>query len=75
MKWKKGKKITVKATLKAASSKLKVKNHRKVAFESSDPAVAKVTGKGKITAVKKGTCYIYAYAQDGVSAKVKVTVK
>jgi len=72
---KKGKTFTVKATLKAASSKLKVKNHRKVAFESSDPAVAKVTAKGKITAVKKGTCYIYAYAQDGVSAKVKVTVK
>ena len=23
----------------------------------------------------KGTCYVYAYAQNGVSKKVKVTVK
>ena len=63
----------VKATLKKGS--LKVKIHRKVAYESSDVRIATVSKKGRITGIKKGTCYIYAYAQNGICAKVKVTVK
>ena len=39
------------------------------------PHIAAVNKKGKITAVGKGSCYVYAYAQNGVCAKVKVTVK
>jgi len=70
---KKGKSKKVKAKLKAGS--LKVKSHRKVAWESDNESIAKVNKKGKITGVKKGTCNIYAYAQNGVFAKVKVTVK
>ena len=35
---------------------------------------AKVTNKGVIKAVAPGTCSIYAYAQNGVCAKVAVTV-
>ena len=56
-------------------SKKKVSIHRKVAWESDNLNVAKVNSKGKITAVGKGTCYVYAYAQNGVAAKIKVTVK
>ena len=63
----------MKATLKAGS--LKVKTHRKVAWESGNIEIAKVNKKGKITGVKKGTCYVYAYAQNGVCARVKVTIK
>ena len=59
----------------AASKKLTVKVHRKVSYESSNPKVAKVSKKGVITGKKKGTCYVYAYAQNGVFAKIKVTVK
>ena len=70
---KKGKSKKIKATLK--SGKKKVSIHRKVAWESDNKAVAKVSKSGKITAVGKGTCYIYAYAQNGVMARVKVTVK
>ena len=70
---KKGKSKTVKATLKAGSSKVKI--HRKVAWESGNVSIATVSKKGKIKGVKKGTCYIYAYAQNGVFAKIKVTVK
>lgn len=70
---KKGKSIKLKATLK--NGKLKVSKHRKVAFETDKPSVATVSGSGKIKAVGKGTCYIYAYAQNGVFAKCKVTVK
>ena len=68
-----GKSKTIKATLKAGS--LKVKSHRKVAWESGNVTIAKVNKKGKITGVKKGTCYVYAYAQNGICAKVKVTIK
>ena len=64
--------MKVPAALKKGS--LKVKTHRKVAWESSNISIAKVSSKGKITAVKKGTCYIYAYAQNGVCATIKVTV-
>ena len=49
--------------------------HRKAGFESSDPAVATVTAKGKVTAVGKGSCMIYVYAQNGLFKTVKVTVK
>ena len=72
-----------KLTLKVGKSKMikavqkssrRVQVHRKVAFESSDPAVAKVSPKGKVKAVSAGTCVIYVYAQNGVKAKVTVTV-
>ena len=72
---KKGKKFTLKTKVVAQSKKLKIKNHRKIAFESSKPSVVKVNSKGKIKGVKKGTAYIFAYAQNGVAKKVKVTVK
>ena len=72
---KKGKSFTLKTKLKAESKKLNVKKHRKVAFESSNKSIATVSSKGKIKAKKKGTCYIYAYAQNGVKAKIKVKVK
>ena len=64
---------TIKATLKNGA--LKVKIHRKTAWKSDNISVAKVSSKGKLTAVGKGTCYVYAYAQNGVFAKIKVTVK
>lgn len=67
-----GKSKKIKAKLK---SKKKVSIHRKVAWESDNPDVAKVNSKGKITAIGKGTCYVYAYAQNGVAAKIKVKVK
>ena len=51
------------------------KHARRYRYYSSRKAVAKVTKKGKITAVSKGECVIYVFAQNGVKAKVKVTVK
>ena len=70
---KKGKKFTIKA--KEVKKDKTIKRHRKIAFESSNPKVAAVSSKGVVTAKKKGTCYIYAYAQNGVFKKIKVTVK
>ena len=74
-KLKKGKTATIKAYAKAKSKKLSVKRHRKLAYETSNPKVAKVSSKGKIKAVGKGSCSIYVYAQNGVYKAVKVTVK
>ena len=65
----------IKAKTKPVSKKLKVKKHRAVSYESSNENVAAVTGNGTVKAVGKGTAYIYAYAQDGAMAKVKITVK
>ncbi|HAV89807.1 MAG TPA: hypothetical protein DCW44_00795 [Eubacterium sp.] len=74
-KLKKGKTAKIKAYAKAESKKLKVKKHRKLSYETSNPAVAKVLKNGKIKAVGKGSCNIYVYAQNGVYKQVKVTVK
>ncbi len=72
-----GVKKTYKLKAKAvpASKKLKVKRHRKIKFESTNVKVASVNDKGVITGKGKGTCEVYAYAQNGVFAKIKVTVK
>jgi len=72
---KKGKKFKLAGKQVAASKKLKVKKHRAVTYESTKPKVATVSKKGVIKGKRKGTCYVYAYAQNGVFAKIKVTVK
>ena len=43
--------------------------------ESSNKKVAVVNRNGVITGKGKGTCYVYAYAQNGIFRKTKVTVK
>lgn len=45
-----------------------------ITYESTNKSVATVNSDGKITAIAKGTCNIYAYAQNGVYTKIKVTV-
>ncbi|MDD6645017.1 MAG: Ig-like domain-containing protein [Oscillospiraceae bacterium] len=69
---KKGKTYTLKATCTPTTA-----NSRSVIWKTSKNSVATVNSKGKITAKKKGTCYITATAKDGskISAKCKVTVK
>ena len=72
-------KVTVKAkkTFKLAAKQAgkKLKKHRAVSYETSNAKVATVSKKGVIKGVKKGKCKIYAYAQNGVCAVIKVTVK
>lgn len=72
---KKGKTFKLKATCVKESKKLKVKNHRKVKYESTNTKIATVSAKGKIKAKKKGTCKVYAYAQNGVSNVITIKVK
>ncbi|MDO4476085.1 MAG: Ig-like domain-containing protein [Lachnospiraceae bacterium] len=72
---KKGKTFKLKGKAVKKSAGTKISQHRSVRYESSDPSVATVSKTGKITAKKKGTCYIYVFAQNGMYQKVKVTVK
>ena len=72
--------IKVKKTFKLNAKvkkpkKGKVKRHRKIKYESLNSKVASVNGKGVIKGVKKGKTTVFAYAQNGICAKVKVTVK
>ncbi len=72
---KQGRKFKLKVKQIAESKKVKLKKHRKIAFESDNQDVAVVSNKGVITAKKKGKCSVYVYAQNGVYKQVKVTVK
>ncbi len=70
---KKGKTVSVKPKLK---TKGKVKTHiAKFRFESSNPAIATINKKGKIKGIKKGTCTVYVYTQNGLYKKATVKVK
>ena len=69
------KKVKLKTQLVLAKKKLKVKKHAAVRFESDKPKIAVVSKAGVVKGLKKGKCTIFAYAQNGVYAKIKVTVK
>ena len=73
-----GKTAVVRATTipEVQGKKLLGENHAaRYRYASDNKAVATVDENGKITAVGKGTCRIYVYAQNGTSQKVSVTVK
>ena len=72
---KKGKTFKLEGKEVAQSKKRKVKRFRPIAYESTNKKIATVSVKGKIKAVGKGTCYVYAYAQNGLYKKIKVTVR
>ena len=72
---KKGKTLRLAPSAVKQNSKHIVRKHVVMRYESTNKKIASVSNKGVITAKKKGTCYVYAYAQDGVYKKVKVVVK
>ena len=54
---------------------LKLKNYRSIRYVSSNPNIAVVSSQGVVRGMRKGKCVIYAYAQNGVSKKIVITVK
>ena len=73
---KKGKKATLKATQTGArKGKSVLKTVALTRWYTSDARVAKVTSGGVVKAVGKGSCKIWAVANNGVRTGVKVTVK
>ncbi len=69
---KSGKKI--KLNVKAAGKKMN-KASKKVRYISANPSIAKVSKKGTVTGGRRGTCYVYCVAWNGLSKKIKVRVK
>lgn len=67
----KSKQYTLKATV------TKNANNKSLKWTTTNSKIATVNQKGKVTAKKKGTCYIVATAKDGSkkTARCKVTVK
>jgi len=61
--------------LKAKAVGKRVKKHRAVIYESTNTNVATVSKKGVVKAKAKGSCYVYAYAQNGVAKAIRITVK
>ncbi|MCR5543205.1 MAG: fibronectin type III domain-containing protein [Eubacterium sp.] len=74
-KLKKGKSLKLNAKAVLKSKKLKAKKKMAIRYESSNAKIATVSSKGVIKAKAKGSCYVYAYAQNGVAKKIKVVVK
>ena len=72
---KKGKSLKLEPTQVKVSKSLEARKHVAIRYESTNKNIAKVTSKGVIKALKKGTCYVYVYAQNGVYKKIKVVVK
>lgn len=69
-------KLKKSASIKASVSDKKVARHvARIRYFSTNPSIATVSSSGKVTGKKKGTCYVYAIAQDGRYKKVKITVK
>ena len=66
---KKGKKLTLKVTLKPAGAATKL------TWKSSNPKIASVSAKGVVKALKKGKVTITVKTANGLSAKVKIKVK
>ena len=57
------------------SSGQRVKIHRQVQFESGNNSIASVSKRGVLRTKAAGSCYIYAYAQNGIYAKIMLRVK
>ena len=71
-----GRSSKLKATLNGVKSGMKLLAHvAKVRFYSTDANVATVDADGKVKAVGKGTCTVYAIANNGVRSSAKVKVK
>ena len=73
-----GKKFKIKAKvrkLKKGKKLLPKKRVPTLRYMSSNDMIATVSKSGKIIAKAKGTCRIYVFAHNGVSRKIKVTVR
>ena len=69
-------KISAKVSKLIPGKKLMTEHHApKVRFWSGNKKVATVSASGMIKAKGKGSCNVYAIAQNGAYATVKVTVK
>ena len=72
---KKGRSKRIKAKGVKYAPKKRFKKHVGLRFASGRKTIASVSLDGVIKGKKKGTCYVYAYSQNGIAGKIKVIVK
>ncbi len=70
---KRGRKYKIKAS--EVNENRIIQQHRSIRFVSTAPSIAKVSSKGTVKALRKGSCRIWIFAQNGVHTSVIVTVK
>ena len=70
-----GKTVQIEAVVQLPKGKKKKKQGPEKRYISTDKSIALVTRTGKIKAKKKGKCYVYVIAQNGVRKKIKVVVR
>ena len=74
----KGKTFQIKPRVTVITPKKKVMTTKTIPFMryyTNNPKIVKVSKTGKVKAVGKGSCTLYAVASNGVSKALKVTVK
>ena len=69
-----GKTETIQATVVTEGKKKRKKLCAEKRYLTSDSSIVTVSKNGKITAKKKGECYVYVVAQNGVVKRIKVKV-
>lgn len=75
---KQGETFRIKAKVNKINKKKKLvsrKHAPTLRYTTSDSRIATVSKKGRITAIGKGTCTVIAFAHNGVSKEIEVTVK
>ena len=73
-----GKTLKLAPSVKKADSKKALfpkKHAARLCYWSTNSDVATVNANGKVTGVKKGTCYVYIMAANGAKKRIKITVK
>ena len=63
------------ASLMIPEGKKVICHRSQITYIISDPDIVKVSGQGRVTGKKKGRADVYAFAQNGYSKKITVTVR
>ena len=71
---KKGKKSKLNAKVTLVGKRQKIYSS-KLRYVSENTSIATVSKTGVVTGKKKGSCYVYAYGQNGISKRIKIVVK
>jgi hypothetical protein len=69
-----GKKFKLKGKGVKDPVRTKLKKHRGICYESTNPNVATVSKNGVVKGISEGKCYVYVYAQNGICVRIKVEV-
>ncbi len=64
----------IRLNVRVTGKKMK-KADKKVRYVLTDPSVAKVSKKGTVTGLRRGTCYLYCITQNGLYKRIKVNAK